>query len=204
MCGIGENFQLSKFQNEWPVHVKNTGFELSDLPKLKKFKCSDTKMDYFLIKESYYYHVIGEGITKLVVDMGSNEIAGYFTLKCDSMKVLDVEMSPEPKYIPCIELSRIAVANHWQHGANGIHLGTHLMGHIINLVKSKISTIVGCKVITLHSAIDKVKWYRDRFSFVEMVDEKTSDKDDTVYMCLDITDKSKADEFAKFVKANKK
>jgi len=184
--------------------LKIRDIELSDLPKIKKFKCSDSKMDYFLIKEAYYYHVIGEGITKLVVDVENNEIVGYFTLKCDSMKVFDIEMSTEPEYIPCIELSRIAIANHWQNGVRGYHLGTHLMGHILNLIQTQISTVIGCKFITLHAAMDRVKWYNKRFSFIEVEDEKTIGKDDTVYMCLDITDKSKADEFSKFVSFHKK
>jgi hypothetical protein len=168
--------------------------ELSDVKQLKNFKCENTSMEVFLAEEAYYYHVCGEGITKLVVDEYSNELVAYFTLKCDKMIVDDPDMYTEPRHIPCIEISRLAVASKWQQGNNGIHIGTELMKYIISSIHD-IAKIVGCRYITLHSVIDKVKWYRDVFNFEVLEEDIIDGETKTVYMCLDITDNDKIEEY---------
>jgi hypothetical protein len=178
--------------------------EFSDLTKLKKFKCRDSLMEHFLVKEAYYYHIIGEGVTKLVVNSETTEMVGYYTLKCDAIKIEDLEMREEPIYIPCIEVSRIAVAANLQNGSAGVHIGTHLLGFIIRNIISDIASQVGCRFITLHSVKDRVEWYGKEFGFVEIEDEKSTENSKTVYMCLDITDKAKVTEFVDFVKKKKK
>ena len=82
---------------------------ISDINKLKKFHCGKNAMDLFLSKEAYINHIFGEGTTQLVVDEDENEVIAYFTLKCDMMVIDDKEMYSEPRYIPCIEISRLAV-----------------------------------------------------------------------------------------------
>lgn len=170
-----------------------------DLKQLKKFKCRDGLMENFLVREAYYYHIIGEGITKLVINTETNEIIAYYTLKCDSVRIDDEEMRENPIYIPCIEISRIAVAANWQNGSNGVHIGTHLMGHIITNIKKIIASQVGCRFISLHAIKDKASWYQRDFDFETIEDEKAIETGDTVYMCLDITDKAKVNEYVSFV-----
>jgi hypothetical protein len=178
--------------------------DFTDLPKLKKFKCCDGQMEHFLVKEAYYYHIIGEGVTKLVINSDTSEIIGYYTLKCDSIKIEDLEMREDSIYIPCIEISRIAVVANLQRGSAGIHIGTHLMGYIINSVTKNIASQTGCRFITLHAIKDKAQWYNRDFGFEQIEDEKSIGCGKTVYMCLDITDKTKVNEYIEFVAANKK
>lgn len=173
--------------------------ELSDEKQLKKFKCKNTSMEVFLAEEAYLYHVHGEGITKLVIDESSNEIVAYFTLKCDKMIVEDSEMYDEPRHIPCIELSRLAVASEWEGGRKGIHLGTELMNFIIYFICNNIAKHVGCRYITLHSVLDKVKWYQN-FGFQVLTEDFDDGALKTVYMFLDITDGEKIEEYRSYIR----
>jgi len=161
-------------------------------------------MEGFLFEEAYNHHINGEGITTIVTIEGSEEIIAYYTLKCDSIKIVDLEMYPEPRYIPCIEIARIAVKTDWQIGKKGIHLGTELMGLIITQIKENISSIVGCRFITLHAVLDRVEWYEERFNFVKRIDEKALAIDEgTVYMSLDITDDNVRKEYYEYVISQK-
>jgi hypothetical protein len=189
-------------ENVLKLLVRDINF--TDLTKLKKFKCRDGMMEHFLIKEAYYYHINGEGITKLVVNPETGEIAGYYTLKCDAIKIEDLEMREDPIYVPCIEVSRIAVSTSLQSGSSGIHIGTHLMGYIIRNITNNIASQVGCRFITLHAIRDRTEWYSREFGFERIEDEKSDECGKTVYMCLDITDKAKVTEYINFVAANKK
>ncbi len=169
---------------------------LKHLPKLRSFKCGNPSMEGFLFEEAYVHHINGEGITTVVTAEGSDEIIAYFTLKCDSMKIEDPDMFPEPRFIPCIEIARIAVKTQWQEGKKGIHVGTYLMGFIITLIKEDIATKTGCRFITLHAVQDKVDWYENNFNFKKRIDEKgLSEFVETEYMSLDITDETLKEEY---------
>jgi hypothetical protein len=86
----------------------------NDTKQLKRFKCGNTSMEVFLTEEAYLRHRFGEGVTKLLIDEDNNELIAYFTLKCGVMRIDDPEMYDVPREIPCIEISRLAVANKWQ------------------------------------------------------------------------------------------
>lgn len=174
--------------------------ENSDIQQLKRFQCGNTSMEVFLYSEARYSHVLGEGITKLVIESTENEIVAYYTIKCSLLKIEDPQMYSELREIPCIELSRIAVANDWQNGRKGIHLGTRLMDFIIDFIKNKIAIYVGCKYITLHAVSEKVKWY-ESLGFTPATDEMVNSHCSTVYMYMDITDPQKINEYQK-LKAN--
>lgn len=169
---------------------------ISDINKLKKFHCGKNAMDLFLSKEAYINHIFGEGTTQLVVDEDENEVIAYFTLKCDMMVIDDKEMYSEPRYIPCIEISRLAVQLKWQNGNKGIHLGEYLLGYIIEFIKTNFYDRVGFRFITLHAVLDRVDWYK-KFEFVSGIREQSvcDNFDDTIYMYLDVADKSRIDEF---------
>jgi hypothetical protein len=173
--------------------------ELADVALLKKFKCNHSAMEYFLINEAYPYHIIGEGITKVVVDDESNTIIAYYTLKCDSIKYIESEMQINPRYIPCIEISRIAVLKSWQNGIKGKHLGTELMEYIITFIKEEIASKVGCRYISLHAVLDKVKWYNERLKFEIGTDEREIEEE-TVYMYLDIKDDDAIEKYTEHLK----
>ncbi|NLI90772.1 MAG: GNAT family N-acetyltransferase [Peptococcaceae bacterium] len=113
-------------------------------------------------------------------------------------------MFPEPKYIPSIEIARLAVSSSWQNGRkDNLHLGTELMKYIITFIKEEISSKVGCRFITLHALNDKVSWYSKEFCFESLADEKAENPDEeTQYMCLDITDNAQREEYYEYVRKN--
>jgi len=172
--------------------------ELGDIPSLRSFKCNNPSMENFLNQEAYKSHICGEGITKIVLK--NEEIIAYYTLKCDALRIEDPEMYTEPRYIPCVEISRLAVVSHWQRGQRDIHLGTHLMGEIITFVREEIASRVGCRFITLHALKDKVGWYQREFDFNIWNEEKPNPDDETVFMYLDIIDNDRVQEYSEFIK----
>lgn len=174
--------------------------ELPDISNLSKFKCGIESMDNYLVHEAYYNHICGEGRTKVVVNEDNNSIIAYYTLKSDSVEVFDKDMHYNSRYIPCIEVSRLAVISEWQYGKKGINLGTSLLGQIITVVKEKIAPKIGCHNITLHALPDKVNWYEER-DFVIGVDERKGEEDDTVYMYLNITDPEMLNEYVNYKKS---
>ncbi len=109
--------------------------ELTDLPALKKFRCGNSSMDAFLKQEAYYQHILGEGITKIVITEDTEEVIGYYTIKADALKIDDPDMYEEPWSIPCVEISRLAIRSDWQGGIQGVHLGTHLLSQVIIFIK---------------------------------------------------------------------
>jgi len=174
--------------------------EMSDMSQLSSFVCGNISMDGFLKNEAYLHHVSGEGITKVVLEEETNQIIAYYTLKSDAVKIFDEEMHDIPRYIPCIEIARIAVLLHWQNGSREIHLGTSLLGQIIKFIKDNIALQIGCRFITVHAVRDKVSWYKKEFDFEELEDEKYGSNEETTYMCLDLLDRSLLDEYAEFKK----
>ena len=174
--------------------------EMNDIPKLLKFICGNISMECFLKSEAYIHHISGEGITKEVLEEETDQIIAYYTLKTDAVKIIDEEMHLIPRYIPCIEIARIAILSHWQNGSKGIHLGTHLVGQIIGFIKDIIAAQVGCRFITIHAIHDKVPWYKKEFAFEELEDGKYGDNEDTTYMCLDLLDESLLNEYAEYKK----
>ena len=181
------------------MNYKIESLNIKHLPQLNKFKCGNPSMEGFLFEEAYKHHVNGEGITKVVTVDNSKEIIAYFTLKCDALKIVEPEMHLFPRYIPCIEIARIAVKSNWQRGQKSIHLGTDLMGYIITLIKDDIGTKTGCRFITLHAVLDKVNWYEREFKFRKLADERAEIKDEeTEYMSLDITDDDKKKELYEY------
>lgn len=174
---------------------------LTDIPELKSFRCGNTSMEVFLFEEAYYYHILGEGVTKIVIDEETNEIIAYFTLKCDALKLMDGETNPEPRYFPCIEISRLAIAAEWQSGKKGISLGRELMCYLINFIKKVIAVNVGCHFITLQALAEKAEWYK-KFGFIEATDEKALPKGQPVYMYLDIKDDAAVERYLAYRQKN--
>lgn len=174
--------------------------EVTDMPQLSKFICGNISMEGFLKNEAYIHHISGEGITKVVLEEETDRIIAYYTLKSDAVKIIDEEMHLIPRYIPCIEIARIAVLSHWQNGSKDIHLGTHLVGQIIGFIKDVIASQVGCRFITIHAICEKVPWYKKEFAFEELEDAKYGDNEETTYMCLDLLDESLLDEYAEYKK----
>jgi NADPH-dependent curcumin reductase CurA len=160
-----------------------------DIDRLRLFNCGNRSMNSYIHREALLNHVLGEGITRVVLDENEEFIIGYFTLKCTSIKFCDPDMG-EKREIPCVEISRLAVCISWQNGTNGFHLGTSLVGYIIATIKEDIASRVGCRWITIHAVQGKVNWYREQFNFDYIIDD-TPDEYGTVSMFLDISDMEK-------------
>ncbi|MFZ5627271.1 MAG: GNAT family N-acetyltransferase [Bacillota bacterium] len=152
----------------------------SDIPILRRFTCGNESMDCYLKNEAYKFHIYGEGITKLLVD-DDDKIIGYYTLKASEIVVDDPEMYDEPRHIPAIEISRIAIVKTMQRQG----LGRILMGYIIKLIVRVIAKEIGCRYISLHALRDLVDWYKEEFGF-EVWDDTIKDDQETVFMYLDI------------------
>lgn len=84
-------------------------------------------------------------------------------------------MHESPRYIPCIEVARIAVLSSWQDGKNGIHLGTDLMEHIITYVKEEIASHTSKKSYERDLFVEKV--YKDANFELIRLSSKYTNKD---------------------------
>jgi hypothetical protein len=157
-----------------------------DIDRLRLFSCGNESMNNYIHREALLNHVLGEGITRVVLDENGKDIIAYFTLKCTSIKFEDPEMGDEEREIPCVEISRLAVCLSWQNGTNGFHLGTSLVGYIISTIKEEIASRVGCRWITIHAVQERINWYREQFNFDYIIDD-TPDEFGTVSMFLDIS-----------------
>lgn len=157
-----------------------------DIKRLRLFSCGNKSMNAYIHREALLNHVLGEGITRVVLDENEEDIIAYFTLKCTSIKFEDPEMGHEEREIPCVEISRLAVCLGWQNGTNGFHLGTSLVGYIISTIKEEIASRVGCRWITIHAVQERINWYREQFNFDFIIDD-APDEYGTVSMFLDIS-----------------
>lgn len=167
--------------------------EANDYKLVRHFSCGEHLMDSYLTKESYPSHLLGEGITKLVIKEG--HIVAYYTLKCSAIPIKDEEMYEDIRYIPCIELSRLAVSIELQR--NGF--GTSLLGYIINEIRV-ISEEIGCYAITLFTSNKYVKWYKKDFDFVIWNPEQSPDEDGLTFMYLKLCDNAKLEELREYQK----
>ncbi|WP_291649172.1 GNAT family N-acetyltransferase [Clostridium sp.] len=134
--------------------------EISDkqLRKISDFECQELEMEEFLKGEALQYDEDGEGNTYLVINE-ADEICGYYTLKANSIQVINDE-STYKKYtvFPAVEIARLAVDKKFE----GNNIGSAILGTIVDLVNNNIRKMIGVKFIYLFSLPCAVRFYKTK------------------------------------------
>lgn len=151
-----------------------TSYEINDIVNFKnsgpaklldRFDCisEDKSMNEFLQKEAFNCHSEGKAITKIVFDKDQNDIIGYYTLKCSSLRLnIDKEDGTQEVFVePAIEIARIAINKQYQGKECNFKnykkkkYAEFVYDHIMDDVEKIRDQYAGVTVITLFAVNDK-------------------------------------------------
>lgn len=132
---------------------------LTDMIPLDSFSCSDSDLEEFLKEDALISQNNRLSATRLV--SYQNALVGYFTLVNDCIAVSSLlKDHGEPGYpyrkYPAIKIARLAT--HSYYIRRGI--GTGMILKIFQMVLS-LSTHSGCRIITVDSKKDALRFYLD-------------------------------------------
>ena len=88
-----------------------------NMADMEQFTCGVTSMDAYLYHAALQYDLANEAKTWLFADLTLKQVAGYYTLKCALVDVIDSHFRRE--HVPAVEISRIAVSSALQGTGSG-------------------------------------------------------------------------------------
>jgi GNAT superfamily N-acetyltransferase len=98
-------------------------------PSLGRFSCGRDSLDEFLRDDALDFHRYGLTHTTLVFVQGDDEIAAYFSLSSDGIRLSPVEtfelglpFDAEIKYFPAVKITKFAVCRRYQRSGLGMQL----------------------------------------------------------------------------------
>lgn len=151
---------------------------------LERFDCGDDDISEFLKKDALNWQ--RQKNTRVHLFIHNEEIIGFFSLSCDSIKLKESEKSKHPKMenslkeFPAMKIGRLGVDKKWQRCG----LGTKILMWAIGYISHHSDNSIACRFVTIDAYPHMVEWYKKR-SFVEN-QQYGSKKRETVSMRYDL------------------
>ena len=155
-----------------------------NLDHLSTFKCKNPELKGFLIENAYQNQIDHVSVTRLVFYKGC--LVGYFTLVTDVIKKKELnDGDGDPDFLyntyPALKIARLAT--HQEFERHGI--GRSMLLKIFS-VWIRLSTHIGCRIITVDAKPDAVEFYT-KFDFHQaIVDPQKLRNRDTIPLYIDI------------------
>lgn|SRR3989338_8204714 len=143
----------------------SAGFDLS------AFDCGDSDLNSFLKDDALLYQ--GGSLTVTYICLYKNQIAGYFSLSSDAIRLEfeEKEAMPEPKRrlgeYPAVKIGRLAV--HKDFRKKGI--GTFLVKAAMGKIAGSIIKEIGCRFVTIDAYDEAIDFYK-KLGFIQNLAKK--------------------------------
>ena len=149
------------------------------------FDCDDLEINDFFKKDALNWQ--NQKTTRVYVLFYKNNIIGFFTISCDSIKLKENEneKSKHPKMdnplkeFPAIKIGRLGIGKQWQNQG----LGSFVLKYALGLILEISNHDVACRFVTVDAYHQRVSWYL-RHGF--LVNEHYSGKREHISMRFDL------------------
>jgi len=147
---------------------------LTESEDISLFSCSEKQLNAFLIEDALNDQKNLYSITRVVKYEG--RVVGFFTLIADNINISSFEKIPSKDTyadyhyakLPAVKIARLATDEHYER----LGIGRIMLTQIFHLV-DQISSIAGCRIITVDAKRDAVDFYK-KFSFHSVSSKQNS------------------------------
>ena len=135
----------------------------------KDFDCGkEWSMNLFLKEDALKYYLSGQATTNVIIDAENNQTIGYFSLKCNSFKISNIDLSNSEEIIeviPAVEIARFAVDRNFQGKImenDDIKYSEYIMDELMYNVQFIREYFIGIKAIILFSVngLKQINFYK--------------------------------------------
>jgi GNAT superfamily N-acetyltransferase len=124
--------------------------------QIMSFNSAYTPLLQFLQTDAFLYEEIGNTCTTLFFESNANELVGFCSTKCSSLKVKGRKII---SLCPSVEVAALCIDDHYRY----LGIGQAIFNHTIQQIY-KIQTIVGVQLITLFALPEAAAFYQ-KFGF---------------------------------------
>ncbi|EIW15485.1 MULTISPECIES: GNAT family N-acetyltransferase [Pelosinus] len=124
--------------------------------QIMSFNSAYTPLLQFLQTDAFLYEEIGNTCTTLFFESNANELVGFCSTKCSSLKIKGRKII---SLCPSVEIAALCIDDHYRY----LGIGQAIFNHTIQQIY-KIKTMVGVQFITLFSLPEAVAFYQ-KFGF---------------------------------------
>ncbi|AJQ25445.1 GNAT family N-acetyltransferase [Pelosinus fermentans] len=124
--------------------------------QIMSFHSAHTPLLQFLQTDAFLYEEIGNTCTTLFFESNANELVGFCSTKCSSLKVKGRKII---SLCPSVEVAALCIDDHYRY----LGIGQAIFNHTIQQIY-KIQTMVGVQLITLFALPEAAAFYQ-KFGF---------------------------------------